>query len=65
LEWSEDMAAAFAAAKAALCKTVGLAHPSPTPELALMLDASAEHVGVSLQQRAAAARPLAAARFFL
>jgi hypothetical protein len=53
LEWSDDMAAAFTAVKAALCKTVNLAHPSPTTELALMVDASAEHVGASLQQRAA------------
>ncbi len=50
LEWSEEMAAAFSAA---LCKTVSLAHPSPTAKLALMVDALAEHVGATLQQRAA------------
>jgi hypothetical protein len=32
---------------------VSLAHPSATAELALMVDASAEHVGASLQQQAA------------
>ncbi len=64
LEWSEDMAAAFAAAKAALCKTVSLAHPSPTAELALMVDASAEHVGASLQQRAVAGGPWQPLGFF-
>ncbi len=57
LEWSEDMAPAFASVKAALCKTVSLAHPSLTAELALMVDASAEHVGVSLQQQATASGP--------
>ncbi len=64
LEWSEDMEAAFAAAKAALCKTVSLAHPSPTAELALMVDASAEHVGASLQQRTAAGGPWQPLSFF-
>jgi hypothetical protein len=47
------MSAAFLAAKAAFCKTVSLAHPSATAELALIVDASAEHVGASLQQQAA------------
>jgi hypothetical protein len=64
LEWSEDMAAAFAAAKAALCKKVSLAHPSPTGELALMVDASAEHVGAPLQQRAAVSGPWQPLVFF-
>jgi hypothetical protein len=64
LEWSEDMVAAFAAAKAALCKTVSLAHPSPTAELALMVDASAEHVGASLQQHPAAGGPWQPLGFF-
>jgi hypothetical protein len=54
LEWTEEMPAAFLASKAALCKTVSLAHPSATAELALMVDSSAEHVGASLPQRAAA-----------
>jgi hypothetical protein len=47
------MSAAFQAAKAAVCKTVSLAHPSASAMLALMVDASAEHVGASLQQRTA------------
>jgi len=45
------MSAAFLAGKAALCKTVSLAHPSVTAELALMVDASAEQVDTSLHQR--------------
>jgi hypothetical protein len=53
LEWSEEMPAAFLAEKAALCKMVSLAHPSATAELALMVDASAEHVGASFPQQAA------------
>ncbi len=48
--------AAVELAKAAHCKTVSLAHSSPTAELALMVDASAEHVGASLEQQAAASR---------
>jgi hypothetical protein len=46
LDWSGKMSAAFQVAKAALCKTVRLAHPSATAELALMLNASAEHVAL-------------------
>jgi hypothetical protein len=64
LEWTEDMAAAFAPAKAALCKTVSLGHPSPSAKLALMVDASAEHAGASMQQRAAAGRPWQPLGFF-
>jgi cleavage and polyadenylation specificity factor subunit 1 len=43
---------------------VSLAHPSPTTELALMVDASAEHVGASLQQRTAAGGPWQPLGFF-
>jgi hypothetical protein len=46
LDWSGKMSAAFQDAKAALCKTVSLAHHSATAELALMLNASAEHVAL-------------------
>jgi hypothetical protein len=58
------MSAAFLAAKAALCKSVSLAHPSATAELALMVDALGKHVGASLQHRAAAgwSRPRPATR---
>ncbi len=58
------MAAGFAAAKAALCKTVSLAHPSPTAKLALMVKASAEHVGASLQQQGAGSGPWQPLSFF-
>jgi hypothetical protein len=46
LDWLEKMYAAFQDAKAALCKKVSLAYPSATAELALMLNASAEHVAL-------------------
>jgi hypothetical protein len=45
------MSAAFLAAKVALCKSVSLAHPSATSDLALMVEASGKHVGGSLQHR--------------
>jgi hypothetical protein len=45
VEWSEERVAAFQAAKDALCNTVQLAHPDPAAELAIMVDASADHVG--------------------
>ncbi len=51
LDWSEEMSAAFQAAKAALCKAVSLAHPSASAKLALMVDASVEHVGAFLLHR--------------
>jgi len=40
------------AAKDALWSATGLAFPRPQAELALMVDASVEHVGAALQQRA-------------
>ncbi len=65
VEWSEEMAAAFAAAKAALCKTVSLAHPSPTAELALMVDALSRTCGSVPAAAPGGGRAVAAARFFL
>jgi cleavage and polyadenylation specificity factor subunit 1 len=49
--WSPVMEAAFLAAKASLVSAATLAHPSPSAELGLMVDASSTHVGASLQQR--------------
>ncbi len=46
--------AAFKAAKAALQKATKLAYPQQGAELALMVDASADHMGAALQQRTAA-----------
>jgi cleavage and polyadenylation specificity factor subunit 1 len=45
------MEEAFRAAKAALVEATTLAHPSPSAELGLMVDASSTHVGAALQQR--------------
>jgi transposase InsO family protein len=50
--WTAEMRTAFQAAKDALRAATGLAFPRQQAELALMVDASAEHVGASLQQRA-------------
>jgi hypothetical protein len=49
--WSPVMEAAFLVAKASLVSAATLAHPSPSAELGLMVDASSTHVGASLQQR--------------
>jgi putative transposase len=57
LDWSPAMDEAFEAAKAALATAAELAHPQRGAELALMVDASAEHMGAALQQRLS---PLAA-----
>jgi transposase InsO family protein len=48
--WGPVMEAAFLAAKASLVSAATLAHPSPSAELGLMVDASSTHVGASLQQ---------------
>ncbi len=57
LDWSPAMEASFEAAKAALAAAAELAHQQQGAELALMVDASAEHMGAALQQRSS---PLAA-----
>jgi hypothetical protein len=51
LDRSPAMEGAFWAAKAALAAAAELAHPQHGAELALMVDASAEHMGAVLQQR--------------
>jgi cleavage and polyadenylation specificity factor subunit 1 len=48
VEWTAEMRTAFQAAKDALRTSTGLAFPRPQAELALMVDASAEHVGAAL-----------------
>jgi hypothetical protein len=40
------MQAAFAAAKAALASCVKLIHPLPGAEISLLVDASADHIGL-------------------
>ena len=64
VDWSADMERAFADAKAALCKAALLAHPQQGWELAVMVDASADHVGAALQQRAAPSSPWQPLAFF-
>jgi hypothetical protein len=62
VEWTPPMAAAFDAARTALGAAGLLAHPQQDQELAVMVDASADHVGAALQQRRSAAadwQPLA------
>jgi cytoskeleton-associated protein 5 len=49
--WDPLKEEAFQAAKNALASAATLAHPAPSAELGLMVDASSTHVGASLQQR--------------
>ena len=49
--WSEAMQLAFQGAKDILASATLLAHPRTGAELALVVDASAAHVGAALQQR--------------
>jgi hypothetical protein len=49
------MVTAFDAARTALGAAALLAHPQQDQELAVMVDASADHVGAALQQRRSAA----------
>jgi transposase InsO family protein len=59
--WSAAMTAAFTAAKKAVSAATLLAHPVAGAQLALAVDASDQHVGAVLQQKAAngdAWRPL-------
>jgi len=58
------MRSTFQAAKDALRSAAGLSFPRPQAELALMVDASAEHVGPALQQRTSPAAPWEPLGFF-
>jgi cleavage and polyadenylation specificity factor subunit 1 len=49
--WTGDKEAAFTAAKKMLAAATRLAHPNPAAQLSLAVDASATHVGASLQQK--------------
>jgi hypothetical protein len=57
IPWTAYMQVAFAAAKAALTRCVRLIHPIPGAEVALHMDASAEHISAALQQRPHPAAP--------
>ena len=46
-----EMMGAFQPAKEALATAINLAHPQEKADLALMVDASTDHVGAALQQR--------------
>jgi hypothetical protein len=51
IQWSPDTVEAFKTAKASVAAATCLVHPSPKAEVYLMVDASADHVGATLQQR--------------
>ena len=51
ISWSSAMESSFAAAKSSLSDAALLDHPSQAAEIALVVDASASHVGAALQQR--------------
>jgi hypothetical protein len=55
LTWSPPMESAFVEVKQALAAATLLAHPSQHAELAVVVDASASHVGAALHQRSSAA----------
>jgi RNase H-like domain found in reverse transcriptase len=50
ITWSEEKSAALTATKAALLSNAWLHHPLTVAGLALLTDASATHIGVTLQQ---------------
>jgi hypothetical protein len=51
VQWSPECAEAFAASKQALLQATCLAHPTAGAQLSLAMDASATHVGATLQQQ--------------
>jgi RNase H-like domain found in reverse transcriptase/Reverse transcriptase (RNA-dependent DNA polymerase)/Integrase zinc binding domain len=65
VEWTLDCLAAVDAAKQAVAAATDLAHPVQGAELALFVDASAEHVGAVLQQKIAASTAWQPLGFFL
>jgi len=48
IEWTAERRAAFQAARSALGNATHLAYPKQEAEIALMVDASANHVGAAL-----------------
>ena len=59
--WSPALEDACVVAKEAQSASTCLAHPSPGPEISLLMDASADHIGAALHQRqgAGAGSPVA------
>jgi hypothetical protein len=64
IPWTAKMQSAFAAAKAALIRSVCLIHPTPGAELALHVDTSTKHIGAALQQPAHPVAPWRPLGFF-
>ena len=64
IEWTAERRTAFQAARSALGKATHLAYPKQEAEIALMVDASANHVGAALQQRAGPSAPWEPLGFF-
>jgi len=64
VSWCPSMEAAFEKAKEALAAAALLRHPVQGAAIALMVDASADHVGAALQQRVSAAAPWQPLGFF-
>ena len=64
VEWTAEMRTAFQAAKDPLQSAPGPAFPRPQAELALMVDASVEHLGAALQQRTSPTAPWEPLGFF-
>jgi cleavage and polyadenylation specificity factor subunit 1 len=64
VEWTSLMVTAFDAARTALGAAALPAHPQQDQELAMMVDASADHVGAALQQRRSAAEDWQPLAFF-
>ncbi len=65
VDWTPPMVAAVDAARTALGAAVLLAHLQQDQELAVMVDASADHVGAGLQQRRSMAADWQPLAFFL
>jgi hypothetical protein len=64
VEWTPPMEAAFDATRTALGAAALLAHPQQDQELAVMVDASSDHVGAALQQQRSAAEDWQPLAFF-
>jgi RNase H-like domain found in reverse transcriptase/Integrase core domain/Integrase zinc binding domain len=62
--WSPEWLAVVEAAKQAVAQATHLVHPLPGAEISLFVDASADHVGAALQQRAALSDPWRPLGFF-
>jgi cleavage and polyadenylation specificity factor subunit 1 len=62
--WTAEMDRAFLTARESLARKVELVHPCSSAQLSLCVDASADHVGAVLQQRASPSAAWQALGFF-